>query len=121
MPRQIPVFGLLIAIMIVLFAFCLSTVVDNTLVKFLIPFVAVLFVASAFMGLVYENRIVQQIIQAGYIDQYIGEHGVGNQETFKNLIQDLKEKGFKINPRMEKLLWEEIKKKTGYIPHQTSV
>jgi hypothetical protein len=107
--------------MIVILALYLSTIIENAFLKFLIPFVAILFVASSFMGLVYENRIANQIIQQGYVDQYVGEHGVGNQKTFKQFIQDLRASGFKVNPRMEKILWEEIKKKTGYIPHQTSV
>lgn len=121
MPRQIPVFGLLTVIMIAILAVYLSTMIENAFLKFLIPFIAILFGASSLMGLVYENRIAKQIIQQGYVDQYIGEHGVGNQETFKKFIEDLKASGFKINPRMEKILWEEIKKKTGYIPYQTSV
>jgi hypothetical protein len=120
MPRRIPVFGLLVAALIVITALYLSTKVESQLLKFVILFVGVFFVVSAFMGLGYEHRIGNQIIQQGYVDQYVAEHGVGNQETFKEFMRDLKSKGFSINPGVEKLLWEEIKKKTGY-RHQTSV
>lgn len=119
--RQVPLFGLLVAVLIVVAAFYVTSRLENPILKFIIPFIAILFVASAFMGLFYEQRIAQKIIQEGYIDQYIGKNGVGNQKTFKALIQELKQDGYTINPRVEKLLWEEIKKKTGYIPYQTSV
>lgn len=119
--RQVPLFGLLIAALAVVAAFYVSSRLENPILKFIIPFIALLFVVSAFMGLFYEQRIAQKIIQEGYIDQYIGKNGVGNQKTFKALIQELKQDGYTINPRVEKILWEEIKKKTGYIPYQTSV
>ena len=119
--RQVPLFGLLIAALAVVAAFYVTSRLENPILKFIIPFIAILFVASAFMGLFYEQRIAQKIIQEGYIDQYIGKNGVGNQKTFKAFIQELKQDGYTINPRVEKLLWEEIKKKTGYVPYQTSV
>jgi hypothetical protein len=95
--RQVPLFGLLIAALAVVAAFYVSSRLENPILKFIIPFIALLFVVSAFMGLFYEQRIAQKI------------------------IQELKQDGYTINPRVEKILWEEIKKKTGYIPYQTSV
>lgn len=119
MVRKIPSTGLIIAIIIVLIAIYVSTIIESIILKFIILFAAFFFVASAFMGLFYENKIAQQIIQAGYIDEYIQKHGVGTQKTFKKFIKTLKDKGYNINPGVEKALWEEIKKRTGY--HQNSV
>ncbi|MGD2250014.1 MAG: hypothetical protein PVF58_16535 [Candidatus Methanofastidiosia archaeon] len=119
MARKIPTRGLLIAIIIVFIAAYLSTRIESTIFRFAILFIAFFFVASAFMGLFYENKIAKQIIQAGYIDEYIKTHGVGTQKTFKQLIAQLKRDGYSMNPGVEKALWEEIKKRTGY--HQNSV
>ncbi|MBU7027157.1 MAG: hypothetical protein HXS48_09450 [Theionarchaea archaeon] len=119
MPRKVPTFGLFIALLIVFLAVYVTTKVESLMWKFIILFAAVFFIASAFMGLVYENRIASQIIKAGYIDQYISSHGVGTQKTFKKFVQQLRKEGYKINPGVEKILWEEIKKKTGY--YQNSV
>ncbi len=121
MPKQIPTFGLIIAFLILFLAIYISTKVESSWLRFGILFVAIFFVASAFMGLSYENRIVTQIVKAGYIDKYVAAHGVGNQKTFKALIQELKGAGYKINPRVEKILWDKIKEKTGYSGYQNSV
>lgn len=118
--RQVPTFGLVIAIMIVLLAVYVSTRVESSLLKFLILFFPVLIVVSAFLGLAQENKIVGQVAKAGYIDQYVAAHGVGTQKAFKEFIRELKDDGYTINPRMEKVLWEEIKKKAGY-NYQNSV
>ncbi len=120
MPRKVPTFGLLIAIAVVILAVYVSTKVESLYLKFFIMFLAVFFIASAFMGLIYENRIASQIVRAGYIDQYIRDHGIGNEKTFKNFIKELQRAGYRINPGVEKLLWEEIRKKTG-LSYQTSV
>jgi hypothetical protein len=120
MARKIPKFGLLIAIMIVILAIYVSTRIESTILKFAILFFAFFFVASAFMGLSYENKIAKQVIAAGYVDRYVSENGMGNQRTFKKFIRELKMNGYKMNPGVEKLLWEEIKKKTGYT-YQNSV
>lgn len=120
MARKVPTFGLFLSIMIVVAAVYVSTKIESPLWKFAIIFVAFFFVASAFMGLSYEGRIANQIIEAGYIKEYVAKHGVGTQRTFKQLIRELKQNGYKINPGVEKLLWEEIKKKTGY-SYQNSV
>jgi hypothetical protein len=114
MARKVPTFGLLIAILIVVAAVYISTMVEDTLIRFAILFVAFFFVASAFMGLSYEGKIANQIIEAGYIDEYVTKHGVGTQRTFKKLLKQLRKDGYKINPGVEKQLWEEVKKKTGY-------
>ena len=114
MALKIPRFGLAVALLIVLLAVYASTKVENQILKFAILFVAFFFVASAFMGLSYESRITKQIVQAGHLDAYIREHGMGNQKTFKKFISDLKKQGYKTNPGVEKQLWEEIKKKTGF-------
>jgi hypothetical protein len=119
MARRIPTRGLIIAIIIVFIAVYLSTIVESTILRFAVLFIAFFFVASAFMGLFYEDKIAKQIIQAGYIDDYIKNHGVGTQKTFKQLIAQLKRDGYNINPGVEKTLWEEIKERTGY--HQNSV
>ena len=121
MPQKIPLTGLIIVILIVSAAFYLSTLVENPILKFAITFIAVFFVVSAFIGLYYEGRVARQIIKAGYLDVYIKEYGVGNQKTFKAFIESLKKSGYSINPQVEKILWEEIKKRTGYAPYQTSV
>ncbi|MBU7033100.1 MAG: hypothetical protein HXS53_11245 [Theionarchaea archaeon] len=121
MLRRIPLFGLLICAFILLGAYYLSTLIDSTIIQFVILFIAFFFVASAFMGLFYEKRIGKEIIQAGYVDQYVANHGVGNRETFKAFIQELRDNGYKINDSVERTLWEEIKKKTGYPGYQTSV
>lgn len=120
MPRKVPSFGLFIALLIVVLAVYVTTKVESTTWKFVILFVAFFFVASAFMGLSYENRIASSIIRAGYIDQYVRDHGVGTQKTFKAFIKQLKKDGHKINPGVEKILWEEIKNRTGY-HYQNSV
>jgi len=121
MSRRIPISGLLISAFILLGAYYISTLTDSTAVQFVVLFIAFVFVASAFMGLFYEKRIGKEIIQAGYIDLYVANHGVGNRETFKAFIQEMKDNGYKINDGVEKVLWEEIKKKTGYPGYQTSV
>ena len=121
MPRQVPIFGLLIAFVVVLLAVYVSLRVESSWLRFLILFLAIFVIASAFMGLSYENKFVDQIIEAGYVDRYVAAHGVGNQATFKAFIRELKQTGFKVNPRMEKILWEEIKKRTGYTGYQNSV
>lgn len=121
MTQKVPSFGIVVSTFIVILAVYASTLVNSSLLKFVILFLAIFFVASAYMGLSYESRIAAQIIQAGYIDQYIKRHGAGNQATFKNFIQKLKKDGYKINTGIERRLWEEIKKKTGYEGYQTSV
>ncbi len=121
MTQKVPYFGIVVSIFIVVLAVYASTLINSFLLDFVILFLAFFFVASAFVGLYHESRIAAQIINAGYIDQYIKRHGVGNQTAFKNLIQELKKDGYKINTGIERRLWEEIKKKTGYQGYQTSV
>jgi hypothetical protein len=121
MAQRIPIFGLLLSAFILITGYYISTLVESVILQFIILFIAFFFVASAFMGLFHEKRIGKEIIQSGYVDQYVAEHGVGNRETFKTFIQELKADGYKINEGVEKALWEEIKKKTGYPGYQTSV
>lgn len=119
--QKIPVTGLVITVLIVAAALYLSSQFESYPVRFIILFAAVFFVISAFVGLSYEGRIASRIIQAGYIDRYVAEHHVGNRETFTALVQTLKKDGYAMNPGVEKLLWEEVKRKTGYRGYQTSV
>lgn len=121
MSRQIPLFGLVIVMVIFFIAFALSTAVESPLLKFGIPLVAIIFILSAFKGLSYEKKIVADIIEAGHVDEYVAHHGVGNQKTFKAFIEQLRNEGYTINQGIERRLWEEIKKKTGYQVYQTSV
>lgn len=118
---RVPTFGLIISIFIVIGAVYISTLVDNQWIRFGILFVAFFFVASAFMGLSWEKRIADQIVQQGYVDEYVQKYGVGNRKTFAAFTEALKRKGFKMNPGVEKRLWEEVKKKTGYKNYQNSV
>lgn len=121
MLQRIPIFGLLICAFILITAYYVTTLIESTTIQFIVLFVAFFFVASAIMGVVYEGRIGKKIIQEGLVDEYVAEHGVGNRETFKSFIQELKDRGYTVNEGTEKMLWEEIKKKTGYPGYQTSV
>ncbi|MBU6996334.1 MAG: hypothetical protein HXS41_07040 [Theionarchaea archaeon] len=118
---RIPTFGLIMSVFIIIGAVYITSIIDNEWIRFGILFIAFFFVASAFMGLSWEKRIAEQIIQEGYVAEYVQEYGVGNRKTFTAFVETLKRKGFKMNPGVEKRLWEEIKKETGYKGYQNSV
>jgi len=60
------------------------------------------------MGLKQEYDIADKIIKEGFVDEYIEKHGLGDRKTFEEFIEELRMRGYTINPGTESQLRKEI-------------
>ncbi|MEA1994145.1 MAG: hypothetical protein U9N35_07135 [Euryarchaeota archaeon] len=107
--KQIPSTGIILLIAIVAgVIYGAYNYIENSTIRFIVIFIPLIIAISALMGLKQEYGIADKIIEAGLVDNYVEEHGLGNRKTFNEFIEKLEMRGYTINPGTKAQLRREI-------------
>jgi cadmium resistance protein CadD (predicted permease) len=107
--RELPVGGILLLIVVVTVVIYVAyTYIENSMIRFLLILIPLFIAISALMGLKQEYGIADKIVKEGYIDEYIKENGLGDRKTFEKFVEEMRIRGYTINPGTKAQLRKEI-------------
>ncbi|MCK4310069.1 MAG: hypothetical protein KAV48_00290 [Methanomicrobia archaeon] len=107
--RQVPVTGIIFLVAVVaLVIYIAYTKIDNQMIRLIVIAIPLIIAVSALLGLRQEYGIADKIIKKGLVDEYLDKHGLGNRKTFDEFIEELKMRGYRINPGTKAQLRKEI-------------
>ncbi|GEM_PF-1480807 len=107
--KQIPTTGIILLILIVtVIIYIAYTRIENETLKLIAIIIPVFIAFSALMGLKQEYDIADKIIKEGLVDEYVEKYGLGDRKTFEDFIEELRMRGYTINPGTKAQLRKEI-------------